>query len=132
MSLKILLAALAYIIPTMPYAYVWHMVWFKKKYERWQYFGGDASVPLGFTSMIIQGIVLSFAYAILPIEHNSFVNCMYFTGILGIFFWSSHVVAAMAKHGQTRTKGYLILETIYLIGQFGMFDLLLNAVYVFA
>lgn len=132
MSLKILLTALAYIIPTMPYAYFWHMVWFKKKYEAWQYFGGDASVPLGFTSMIFQGIILSYAYAILPIDHASLQVSMSFTAILGTFFWTSHVVAAMAKHGATRTKGYLILETIYLVGQFGMFGLLLKAVYAFA
>lgn len=132
MLLKIILTALAYIIPTMPYAYFWHMVWFKKKYEQWEYFGGDASVPLGFTSMIIQGIVLSYAYAILPIEHNSLANSMYFSGILGIFFWSTHVVAAMAKHGPTRTAGYLTLETVYLIGQFGIFGVLLSAVYAFA
>ncbi len=130
MFLKILLGALAYIIPTMPYAYFWHMVWFKKKYERWEYFGGDASVPLGFTSMIIQGIVLSYAYAILPIEHNSLVNSMYFSAILGIFFWSTHVVSAMAKHGASRTRGYFALETVYLVGQFGLFGLLMSAVYV--
>ena len=132
MFFKILLTALAYIIPIMPYAYFWHMVWFKKKYEKWEYFDRDASVPIGFTSIIIQGIVLSYAYAILPIEHNSLVNCMYFSAILGIFFWSTHVVSAMAKHGATRTKGYFVLETVYLVGQFGIFGLLMSAVYDFA
>ena len=131
MLLKIILAALAYIIPTMPYAYFWHMVWFKKNYEKWEYFGGDASVPLGFTSMFVQGIVLSFAYAILPIEHNSLANSMYFSTILGIFFWSTHVISAMAKHGATRTKGYFVLETVYLVGQFVMFGLLMSTVYAF-
>lgn len=130
--MKILLSALAYILPTMPYAYCWHMVWFKEKYTRWQYFGGDASVPLGFASMIVQGVVLACAYAILPIDHASLQNSMLFAGILGTFFWSTHVVAAMAKHGATRTKGYLALETVYLTGQFGLFGLLMHAVYAFA
>lgn len=131
MLLQITLLALAYIIPTMPYAYFWHMVFFKEKYERWQYFGGDASVPLGFTSMIIQGIVLAFAFAMLPIDHSSIANSMLFAGVLGVFFWSTHVVAAMAKHGATRTMGYLALETVYLVGQFAMFGLLQHLVYVF-
>jgi hypothetical protein len=127
--LKIILAALAYIIPTMPYGYLWHMAWFKKQYERWQYFGGDASIPLGFTSMIIQGIILSVTYSLLRIEHASYINALLFSGIMGAFFWSTHVVSAMAKHGATRTKGYFFLETIYLAGQFAVFGILLGVIY---
>lgn len=129
MLIPVILGALAYIIPTMPYAYAWHMIWFKARYERWQYFGGDASVPLGFSSMIIQGVVLSWAYALLPIDHASAQNGLLYAAIMGVFFWSTHVIAAMAKHGATRTRGYLLLETVYLIGQFGLFGVLLIAVH---
>jgi hypothetical protein len=113
----------------MPYAYFWHMVWLKRNYEQWQYFGGDASPPLGFLSMVIQGVVLSYAYSLLPIEHNSYVSSFLFVSIMGVFFWSTHVVAAMAKHSATRTQGYLFTETIYLFGQFALFGVLLKLVY---
>lgn len=129
MILEIVLGAFAYVIPTMPYAYFWHMVWFKDKYEQWQYFGDDASIPLGFTSMVIQGIVLSYAYTLLPIEHSAIANGLFFSAVMGIFFWSTHVISAMAKHGATRTREYLVMETVYLIGQFGLFGLLIGVVH---
>jgi hypothetical protein len=81
--------------------------------------------------MFVQGIILSCAYALLPIDHAAFSNGLLFAGIMGVFFWSTHVLSAMAKRGATRTRNYLIMETIYLIGQFVLFGLLISGVYQF-
>lgn len=50
--IKIILGALAYIVPSMPWGYFWHLRVFKKE---WEYFGTGPSVPLAFIAMVIQG-----------------------------------------------------------------------------
>ena len=126
--ITIILGTLAYFVPLMPYAYFWHMSWFKDKYTAWQYFSeDDAHVPLGFTSMVLQGLVLSLGYWSL-VQHID-VSPFLFAFSIGVYYWTVHVVAAMAKQAATRTWGYFCLETVYLIGQFGIFAVLLRLIY---
>ncbi|MDR3678749.1 MAG: hypothetical protein P4L41_02210 [Flavipsychrobacter sp.] len=129
--IKIILGALAYIIPSMPWGYFWHLKVFKKKYDKWEFFGPAPSVPLAFLAMFIQGTILSLTYAFLPIEHTSAANVFAFASIMGIFFWSRVVVPTMASHVTTRTPGFFLLETAYLIGQYALFGAALYAVYSF-
>ena len=129
--ITIILGALAYILPSMPLGYFWHLTVFKKQYDKWQYFPAGRSVPLAFIAMVIQGTILSVTYAILPIEHASVVHIFAFASIMGIFFWSRVVVPSMASHVTTRTPGFFFLETAYLIGQYALFGALLCVVYLF-
>ena len=131
MMMKIILGALAYIIPSMPWGYFWHLRVFKKSYEKWQFFGLNPSVPLAFIAMVIQGTILSVLYARLPIEHASVVNVFTFVSIMGIFFWSRVVVPSMASNAPSRTLGFFFLETAYLVGQYALFGALLCVVYLF-
>jgi hypothetical protein len=129
--IKIILGMLAYVLPSMPWGYFWHLRVFKKNYETWEYFGTAPSVPLAFTAMVIQGTILSMTYAFLPIEHASAANVFTFVSVMGIFFWSRVVVPSMARHAPTRTLAFFFLETAYLIGQYALFGALLYAVYYF-
>jgi len=131
MLTKIILGALAYIIPSMPWGYFWHMSMFKKSYDKWQFFGTAPSVPLAFSAMVIQGIILSVAYALLPIEHKSVAHIFTFVSIMGVFFWSRVVVPSMASNVHARTIGFFFLETTYLVGQYALFGALLCVVYLF-
>ena len=124
--LSIILGALAYIVPTFPLAYVWHLKLFKTNYEQWDYAGGNPSIPLGFLSIFLQGIILSFLYALAPINHASFFAAIGLVGLFGFFHWTVHVLAAMAKNERMRTWGYFGLETVYLALQFGIFALLMS------
>ena len=129
--IKIILGALAYIIPSMPFGYYWHLRVFKKNYDKWQFFGTAPSVPLAFTAMVIQGIILSVVYARLPIEHTSVLNIFTFVSIMGIFFWSRVVIPSMASNVPARTIGFFFLETTYLVGQYALFGAFLCIVYLF-
>lgn len=127
--MEIVLGALAYFLPLMPFAYFWHMSWFQTQYTQWQYFSEhDAHVPLGFASMVLQGVILSVSYWFL-VQYVGGVNPFVFAGAIGLYHWTVHVVAAMAKQAAMRTWGYFALETVYLFGQFGMFAVLLSFVY---
>jgi hypothetical protein len=104
---------------------------FKKSYDKWQFFGTAPSVPLAFGALVIQGIFLSVAYALLPIEHASVVHIFTFVSIMGVFFWSRVVVPSMASNVHARTIGFFFLETTYLVGQYALFGALLCVVYLF-
>ena len=128
---KIILGALAYIVPTFPYAYFWHMKIFKKKYDKWQYAGSKPSPPLGLLSMIVQGAALSYGYSMLSAERSSILTGLAYAAFMGVFFWSAHVIAGMAKNEHCRNKGFFFMETIYLAGQFAIFGLLVSLIYAF-
>src|ERR1700761_4355630 len=80
------------------------------------YFGDNKSVPLAFVAMVIQGTILSAAYALLPVEHRSVGNVVAYVSVMGIFFWSRVVVPSMAQHAPTRNAAFFFLETAYLVG----------------
>ena len=129
---KFIFGVLAYVLPSMPWGYFWHLRVFERRYENWEYFGTEPSVPLAFIAMVIQGTILSGTYALLPIEHDSISNIVLFVSVMGIFFWSRVVVPSMARHAPTRKAGFFLLETAYLVGQYALFGALLCVVYVFA
>jgi type III secretory pathway component EscS len=128
MTTKIIFGTLAYIIPTFILAYFWHLKWFKKLYEIWDYAGGNPSPPLGLASMIVQGIVLSVLYAWGPIDRTSILDAIKFIGILAVLHWSVHVLSAMAKNPKIRNWHYFGFETFYLVLQFGLFAILISSV----
>ncbi len=127
--MEILFGTLAYIIVTFPLAVLWHMKIFRKKYIKWKYFGDDVKPVLGLTSMIVQGIVLSFGYSILPVDHSSIFTGIGYALVMGVFLWSAHVLAAMGKSSAVRNLEFFIMETIYLAIQFGVYGILISLIY---
>ena len=81
--------------------------------------------------MVIQGATLSLGLSFLPQYQSSLLSTMIFVFLSGIFFWSSHVLAAMAKHAESRHVSFLALETIYLFFQFLLFGFSTYGVYRF-
>lgn len=125
----ILLGTIGYMLVTFPYALVWHMKLFHEKYKAWGYFGENPSPMIGLISMVFQGSVLSYGYGLLSVEHTSMVAGIKYALIMGIFFWSCHVVAAMAKNEKLRNGGFFCMETIYLAGQFTLFGIVISYIY---
>jgi len=82
--------------------------------------------------MVIQGTILSVAFALLPVDHTSVANLVAYVLTMGIFFWSRVVVPSMARHAPTRKAAFFFLETAYLVGQYTLFGALLWVVYAFA
>src|SRR4030088_501338 len=56
------LGVAAYLAPTFPIAYVWHLVLFAPAYEALGIYRPDPIIPFGFASMLIQAIAFSWAY----------------------------------------------------------------------
>ena len=116
--MQILFGTLAYIIVTFPLAALWHMKIFRTKYMAWQYFGEDVRPVLGLSSMLVQGVVLSYGYSVLNVAHASIISGVYYSLIMGLFLWSVHVLATMGKSSKVRHFEFFAMETVYLAIQF--------------
>ena len=121
--IKPLMATLVYTVLTFAVAVGWHIVAFHELYFSWRYFGEHPGYLLGFLSILIQGGILSFVYHWLNVSKWRYVL------VVGIFHWTIHVLAFMAKEEAARTFGFLALESVYLAIQFGLYGLVLRVVW---
>ena len=105
--MEILYGTIAYIVVTFPLAVLWHMKIFRTKYMEWQYFGEDVKPILGLSSMVVQGVVLSYGYSVLNIDHSALLIGICYALIMGVFLWSVHVLATMGKNSKVRYEKIL-------------------------
>lgn len=127
--IKALLASAGYIVIVFPLALGWHLGLFKEKYETFGYFAGEPNVPVGLASIIIQGLTLACIYPFFHTGGAGFLRAFQFVGLIGLFFWTSHVLALVAKQNVPNTGMFIVMETGYLTIQFGLFALVLGLVY---
>ena len=62
MKKPFVLAVLAYLLPTFPLGYFWHLVTFADHYKRLALLREDVIIPFGLITMIIQAIAFAGAY----------------------------------------------------------------------
>jgi hypothetical protein len=65
------LGVAAYLVPTFPIAYAWHLVLFAPAYGVLGIYRPDPIIPFGFASMLIQGLAFSWAYPCLFPERGA-------------------------------------------------------------
>lgn len=126
---KILLTAVCYIVIVFPLALGWHAGLFKEKYEAFGYFTGEPNIPMGLATIIIQGVALALIYPLFHTNRAGFVRAFQFACLMGLFFWTSHVLALVAKQNVPNTSSFIATETGYLVIQFGLFALALGMIY---
>ena len=127
--MQILFGTLAYLVVTFPLAVLWHMRIFREKYMGWQYFGEDVKPALGFASMLVQGVVLSYVYSVLNVVHYSLLAGIYYSLVMGLFLWSAHVLAAMGKSSKVRHFEFFAMETVYLAIQFIIYGIAISYIF---
>ena len=62
MTIRLGLAALAYLVPSFALGFVWHLILFKEHYAALAIYRADIIVPFGFLSMLVQAIAFGFVY----------------------------------------------------------------------
>lgn len=123
------LAAVAYPLIVFPLAIVWHLVLFKDRYMGFGYFEGEPNIAVGLASMIIQGAVLAAIYPMFQLGREGLARAFMFAGLMGLFFWTSHVLALVAKQNVPQAGTFILMETAYLCFQFGLFALALAFIF---
>ncbi len=126
---KLTLGTAAYTICTFSLAVVWHVLFFKERYESFGYFEGEPNFLLGLLTIVLQGILLCVLFPMLKTEGSSFRRGFRFALITGAFFWTSHVLAFVAKQEMTGAPAFIFMETLYLLLQFGVFGLSIGIIH---
>ncbi|MEP3276978.1 MAG: hypothetical protein ABJN26_22725 [Stappiaceae bacterium] len=119
----------AYTIGTFAVAVVWHVVIFKEQYQAFGYFADEPNFFLGFLTILIQGCLLCILFPKISFVGNIRARTLKFVITAGLFLWTSHVLAFLAKQTTNAPWSYLIMETFYLSLQFGLFGIFLNIIY---
>jgi hypothetical protein len=112
----------AYLLPSFPIAYVWHLVAFAPAYHELAMYRDDVIIPFGLASMIIQGVAFSWVYPrVFPDREGGVLRngLLYGLGIAALS-WSFTTLAVAAKNVMTSVPTYLMLETGFTLVQFAI------------
>jgi len=126
---QIILGTLAYTLVTFPLAIVWHVVLFKDQYQSFSYIEGEPNFLLGLLTILFQGLILSYLYPYVLFKGKGAVRGLKYSLFIGVFFWTSHVLAFVAKQDISDTLLFVAMESIYLLFQFGIYGVLIGIIY---
>lgn len=120
MNKKFWLAAAAYILPTFPLGYFWHLSTFKASYDALQIYRPDVIIPMGLSSMITQGIIFAWVYPRLfsTARVDWLSSAAKFFGVFGLLAWSFLVLPTAAKINMTSVMDFMKLETGFTVLQY--------------
>lgn len=127
MSKNFWLAFLAYLLPTFPLGYFWHLSTFKATYDALQIYRPDVIIPMGLSSMIIQGLLFAYLYPkLFSTARDQWLSSAFkFFLLFGLLAWSFIVLPVAAKFQMTSVSTFMALETAFTIIQFAVTGLLI-------
>ena len=126
---KRILAVLAYMLPTFPLAFLWHLTIFADYYAKLQVYRDDMLIPFGILSMLIQGIIWALVYERMFSGENFARGAIRFAALAFPLAWSFMVLAVSAKHLMASVSGYILIETPFVFLQYAIVSPLIAAVY---
>ena len=126
---RIVLGTIAYTIGTFSLAVIWHVILFESRYQSFGYFDGEPSFIIGFATILVQGLVLSVLFPMVKLSGTSLMRGIKFSFLIGLFFWTSHVLSAIARQTIEFPILFMAMETVYLALQFGLYGLLIGTIY---
>ena len=110
----------AYVLPTFPIAFVWHLVLFEQKYKALQIYRDEPVIALGLGSMLIQGAIFSWLFPRVFVQRDGLFlkdGLLYGLG-MGLLSWSFTTLAVAAKNIMVSVPDFVLLETAFTILQF--------------
>lgn len=116
------LAFVAYLIPTFPLGYIWHLVALKDRYDRLGIYRDDVIIPLGLTSMLVQAALFAWLYPrIFDTSPDAWLgSAAKFGATFGLLAWSFAVLPVAAKYRMASVREFLRLETAFTAVQFAV------------
>jgi hypothetical protein len=118
MATRIILGVLAYMLPTFPLGYVWHLVAFHDYYEGLAVYRQDVIIPFGVISMLVQGIAWAVIYWRMFAGEPVVRGAAKFAALAMPLAWSFMVLAVAAKHRMASVSGFLLIETAFMAVQY--------------
>ena len=102
------LGVAAYILPSFPIAFVWHLVLFEQKYHALRMYRDEPVIAFGLISMIIQALIFSWLFPrVFPSSRGSILRDGLLYGLgAGLLSWSFTTIAVAAKNIMTSVPDY--------------------------
>jgi hypothetical protein len=126
---KRILAILAYVLPTFPLGYLWHLTVFADYYKSLNVYREDILIPFGIGSMLVQGFIWSVIYERLFSGESILRGAAKFAVLACPLAWSFLVIAVAAKHHMSSVSGYVQIETAFVLVHYAIVSPLIAAVY---
>src|SRR5688572_3741176 len=126
---KRILAVLAYMLPTFPLAFLWHLTVFADYYASLQVFRDEPIIPFGILSMLLQGIIWAVIYERLFAGETIIRGAVKFALLACPLAWSFMALAVSAKHLMASVSGFLVIETAFVLVQYIIVSPLIASVY---
>jgi len=111
-------AALAYLLPTFPLGYLWHLNWFHAHYEQLQMYRADVIIPMGLGSMLIQAAIYAALYPRMFAGHSWGRGALSFGLTFGTLAWSLTVLPVAAKYRMASVADFVALESAFTVLQY--------------
>ncbi|MGE0641590.1 MAG: hypothetical protein AB7G12_16030 [Thermoanaerobaculia bacterium] len=124
-------AVAAYLLPTFPLGYTWHLTTFRAAYERLDLYRAEVLIPLGLASMVVQALLFAWLYP--RLFDTSRVawprSALRFGAAFGLLAWSFTTLPVAAKYQMTSVGDFLLLETGFTVLQFAVVSPLIALAY---
>ena len=116
------LAFAAYLIPTFPLGYFWHLKTFAGEYEKLEIYRPDVIIPMGLGSMVIQAFFFAWVYPkLFSTAPDAWLSSAVLAAcVFGVVAWSFAVLPAAAKYRMASVKRFMALETAFTALQFAV------------
>ena len=127
---KLFFSTFVQAIATMLIAAPWHFVIFKDLYHSFGIYNrAEPIVPLGFLSMLIQGVVMSLIYPRYCDGQSTYKKSVQFSLLMGVFLYSVSTLANAAKIEVSPMGTWLAIQAFFHLIQFLFIGLVLGFVY---
>ena len=123
------LAFAAYLLPSFPIGYTWHLMLFADNYHRLDLFRDDVIIPLGLASMLTQAVLFAWMYPRLFGNLKWTVGALRFGVVFGLLSWSYTTLPVAAKYQMTSVSDFMWLESAFTLQQFAVVSPLIALVY---
>lgn len=122
MKKPFLLALFGYLVPTFVTGFVWHLVAFHDVYLRLAIYRPEPVIPLGFSSMLVQGVLFAAAWPrLFDTALGAWRRSALMGGVAyGLLSWSFTTLAVAAKHPMASITEYVVIESAFTVVQFAL------------
>jgi hypothetical protein len=110
----------AYLLPTFPLGYFWHLTTFRDRYERLEMYRTQVIIPFGLASMVVQALAFAWLYPhLFSTGRDAWLRGAVGFGVLfGTLAWSFTTLPVAAKYRMTSVRSFLLLESAFTVIQF--------------
>lgn len=114
------LSVAAYMLPTFPLGYIWHLVVFKDHYHKLNLYRDEVIIPLGIASMFVQALLFAWLYPrVFSTRRDRWISsALQFFAVFSVLAWSFTTLPVAAKYQMTSVTAFLSLETAFTLVHF--------------